>query len=659
MPQQDLAPLGPDSGLTEVEATIIRAVDIARSRSATNRMGRRTKNRTNWDFANGEQNWTGKVDGQSTIFLPDLPIFIEQVAGVIETRLCEFRDWFSIETAGGAQLLDPDTMRVMLNYAFERLWCPGDRADSAMQIQTVISEAVKMAMVESMLVLKVYGIDDERPIYRLETGKPPNIGELLQNPQDFENQRRDPAHYRRAGNAVQVAFQRTFKLAIEVVPFEDHFPDTSPADLYDIHEVDQHITDLFGNPDYDPEVVERLRGKAHQTEEQLAKQARAGESFTDQDPWVVRVTEYWGDLVNPDTGKIMERNCLLTKCGSEILRPPTRNPFWHQRRPFIKAPLLRTPVSTSHRALLDLAVPVAEAQNEVFSLMVDAGISSVWGIKQYHPDMITNSDEFAKGIPPGSVGQMRKGERTDIPFIKRVDEKPDLQNADLMLQRLGQSLQQAMMINDLQVGQLPPRQVKATEVVEASQSSDALFEVLCSRLEKSVIEPAIELSWLTLWQYIDDFSPPELAQVLGQDRMRILTLLSREERFVLMANNIRFKARGLRQLAQSVKQFQRIQTIISTVMMHPALAMVWDTKYSPLRTVDQLVRSSGLDPTTIERRIEELEPHLDPNLLLNQAPPPPAAIGGVPPEAAISPEAGDIEAGMAVPNPTGDRGTQI
>src|SRR5207247_3712857 len=61
--------------------------------------------------------------------------------------------------------------------------------------------------------------------------------------------------------------------------------------------------------------------------------------------------------------------------------------------------------------------------------------------------------------------------------------------------------QVAMASNDLKMGQLPPRETKATEVVEAMQASGSVFEAVAARIESSFLEPVCELAWQTMLQY--------------------------------------------------------------------------------------------------------------------------------------------------------------
>src|SRR5574340_317161 len=62
---------------------IVSITDIHRERSRRVRWPRLQTNRRNWNAFHLIQDWSTKIDGQSRIFLPDLPISIHQAAAVI------------------------------------------------------------------------------------------------------------------------------------------------------------------------------------------------------------------------------------------------------------------------------------------------------------------------------------------------------------------------------------------------------------------------------------------------------------------------------------------------------------------------------------------------------------------------------------------------
>ena len=66
------------------------------------------------------------------------------------------------------------------------------------------------------------------------------------------------------------------------------------------------------------------------------------------------------------------------------------------------------------------------------------------------------------------------------------------------------------------------------------------------------------------------------------------------ERFVMMAQAIRFDVKGLRQLAQSQELFQRLTTFLQSLGTNPALLMAFDSKYDIVKYMDDMMRAIRL-----------------------------------------------------------------
>jgi hypothetical protein len=283
---------------------------------------------------------------------------------------------------------------------------------------TLLADAIIIGLLESEITLKVYGVDAERPIYMLESADPSHpVGMVSGDESDLLNPA-PPRTYERMRFEIRRAMLRTFRLGIDLIPYEDAFPDPSPLNAFFIHRTTRHILDLRNNPDYDPDVIAGITGSAVESAAELEKQRRSGNYSISQarDPNQVDVLEYWGDIHDPTTGELLERNTLCTIANGQMLREPVHNPFWHGYRPIVRAALQRTPLSPTHDAMIDRAIPVAKAENEIASLMVDGGTAAVWGVRQIRLDYLQNASAVTKGgirspraaSPPGSPGCSRR-----------------------------------------------------------------------------------------------------------------------------------------------------------------------------------------------------------------------------------------------------------
>ncbi len=655
------------AGISHTESEIVQIVEQDKLRSTDVRRERSIQNRLNWRFFHGGQDWSAKRDGQSRIFLPDLPMAVQQMAAALENQLITFEKWFSVETLGGLSMFDGDTLQKIVSHCLNRLWKPGNEVDTSLKFPTVLADVIILGLIESEICLKVFGVDSERPVYMLESTDPKRPAGMMTDDSSEEPNDTTPYTYERLSRRIKRAMLRTFRLAIDVVPFEDSYPDPGKGNSYHIHSVRRHISELRANPDYDPAVVEAIAKHQERHEDTLAKNRRAGLEWSGErvrDPNEVAVDEFWGDLICQKTGRVVGRNQLVTVAGNRILRSPGPNPMWHGYRPLVRCSLLRTPASPVHKAVLDHAVPMAEAENELLSLMTDGALKSVHGVNQVRPDLLLDPTSISAGIPAGFSGVMKKGAPANVSWFERLDTGQSMpQYADSVVNRLSRGRQVALMSNDLQLGNLPPRQVKATEIVEAQESRATLYENIAVRVEENLIEPTLQLGWMTMWQHLDDFSQPELIQILGTERAMLLQKLTPEDRFYLMVNNVKFKVRGLRAIMARTKEFQKLMALVNAVTTSPLLAMAFNQRFSTPRLLEKLVRSVNLDPTELEYRSDE-KLAIDPRLIavtLGAGGQAGGAAGGTEPlpGAAGSQAPGEIEQGFAQPNPTGMRGAQI
>src|SRR4029453_9024527 len=98
-----------------------------------------------------------------------------------------------------------------------------------------------------------------------------------------------------------------------------------------------------------------------------------------------------------ERGRCVKKNCVAAVANDRyLIRPPEDNPFWHGKSPFVPVPLMRVPGSVWHKAVFDHAVQLNTALNELFSMMLDGGMASIWGTRQLRAGMLENPTQVKK-----------------------------------------------------------------------------------------------------------------------------------------------------------------------------------------------------------------------------------------------------------------------
>ncbi len=553
-------------------------------RSWITRRPRFGRNSENWLAYRGEQDFRHKQPWQSQETTPNFPIAVDQIVGSFERALTDSDDWLVADPPGvGETVLEPDMIRRLLLFYLTHLWIPGNKPDSTHGIQVLVSDATKMGIMEPEVVVKVIPVLKKQKHYRFETT-------------ESKDEQGDVRPVEYAGKKLTTIETEVFRLHLELIPWEDYYPDPSPAKSYAIHRTRRRLHELLANPEYDQAVLKAAIGSAREQDIQLRKRLSQGERANpDQNPYEVEVFECWGDIIDETSGEILATNQYWTYIEAGIIRKASDNPFWDGTRPFITASLTRVPGSNEPSALADRSVPMWRAANELINLYIDGAFRATWGVGQIRPDMMEAPEEVADGMPQGYTAVLKPNAPLGAKFYERVDSGEIPNQALDPITRIEGKVNEGLAMPDTRVGQLPERRTKATELVQAMRASGSLYESFAARFEDTFLEPLFEKCWRAVLQYADEFDNDELVKILGPDTALTLLDLSQEERFKLMAQT-HFKVRGLRGIASQERQFTKLTTLLSILTSNEQFADHFGQNFDFTKLWNALIRSTGLDP---------------------------------------------------------------
>lgn len=568
------------------EANILRISRRYEARAVQARRQRSYQNEANWQAYRGQQDFSQKAEYQSRETTPAFPLAVDQIVGTFERSLTDSDDWLSVDQSGiGTPFLTADQVKRLIMFYLERLDAPGNQPEKSRGIQVVVGDAAKVGIIEPTVTLKIYPVIRRRRIYKMERVDP-----------DENREGGDyPAHHF-VGKRLKPTEVETMRLAIDVIPWEDYYPDPSDKCRWEIHRTRVSIDELLANEEYDQEVVRSLLSKAHTTIAESDNERKGdGENSVETDPYEIELLEGWGDIIDERTGEVLHENVFWAWAGDKLVRKPTPNPFWDGTSPFISAPLIRVPGSKEPRALADIAVPLWRAANELANLILDGSMRATWGVGQLRADMIEHPEDVADGVPQGYTFVLKPNAPFGQKAYERVDngEVPGL--AIEGLQRMEQYVNEALAIPETRLGQVPDPNQTATATVQALRSSGSLYEAFAARFEDTILEPLFDKAWKLIAQYADDFLSEEMVTILGPTTVLRFLQMSQDERFQLI-HHANFKVRGLRGLANREREFQKLTTLINLLSGNPQFADF----YGRTRDYDKLFaaveRSIGIDP---------------------------------------------------------------
>lgn len=550
----------------------------------TARRNRSILNRENFECYNLRQDYTHKLRGQSKEFLGKQAMATERLASFLQQGLMDLGDWFRIDPQPGMEaddiLIHPSEMQKILLSQLGKNNFPN-----------FFHDTLKFAILGALGIVKVGG----KHVSKAE----------------FEARADDESGW---GKKKLIRKERKiWELDLSLIRQEDYFPDPSGDGLYEIEriEMDHHM--LVRLAEEHPEVFD-LQAVMNMTAQidDLQKSKKSRE--TGQNPvysqYRKRVTFYecWGTLVEQGTGEVIMENCV-SACDLQgnLIRPPKKNPFWHNSSPYVTFPILRVPRSVWHKALSDAGTRHNQAMNEVYNLMVDGAMMEVHGIKQMHSSWLEDPSQVSDGISPGATLLVNSSCPPGGKVLERVDTSALTQEAMNMFHMIDSEFQSSMLTNDTSQGSLPQRAVKATEVVASNQALTGIMNGIVKVIEQESVDKILEKSMLTTVQHSRDWDRAEIKALLGKDRGDVVASYSPEELFAAIAEKHVYKVFGLSMTLNKIQDFRKYQAVLQSIGSSPQLMQEFNREYSMSKFLGEILKSLDVDLEKIQAHPAEAQ----------------------------------------------------
>lgn len=539
-------------------------------------------NRTNYDCYHLRQDWSHKRKGQSREFLAKQPMAVEQISTFIQQGLVDSGDWFGVEKSPGVQdaVFTESEVKSLLHWAF-------DKCD----FLTFVGDSVKDCLLQSLAITKNHGCYKPKAYFYTETKE-------------------------KGGKFVDVLKRETRDYwcpKLELLRAEDYYPDPSGKGLYVIHETYMDISELYAMSEgeyavYDRSKVELLHGTLMEADMQAAKKSRETGQNTSINGYrkKVKIYECWGTILDPVTGQVRQKDVVWTIADDRIvIQEPTDYPFWHNMPPLIQAAFIRVPRSVWHKALMDAPTQTNIALNELYNLMVDAGMNDAHGIKQIRADWLEDESQVSNGIYPGITLKVNSQCPPGARVLERVDTSSMSSEALNVFNTMSAEFSASALTNDLRMGVLPNRAVKATEVVEASQSITSVFTGISKVLEQTHIEPNMNMMFANILQHFMDIDPAEMKSILGEERYFAISAMGKETLFSRAFDGFKFKVFGISKILAKQKDFRKFTALLQTIASSDLLVEEFIKQFSMGKFLAKIIKSLDIDEDEIKVGEEE------------------------------------------------------
>lgn len=210
----------------------------------------------------------------------------------------------------------------------------------------------------------------------------------------------------------------------------------------------------------------------------------------------VEVCEFWGDIVDED-GVLLDRNVVVTIANEEVLLRYVRNPFTHQKRPYIMFSPLSVPFRFPGMGLAEAILGIQDAINQIVSAQLDNLKYQLMPIFALNPNAIDNMDELSyNGLKPGTVVLTR-----DPGAFVKIAMGDDMQAAFTEMDLLQDASRRSTGISNLLEGSLSKRFMTASEVLLKNREASLHFRSIAKDLASLVLQPLKELAYSLIVQF--------------------------------------------------------------------------------------------------------------------------------------------------------------
>lgn len=566
------------------------------------KVNRMSKNKNNYDMFHLQHDFSHKEAGQSQEILSKQSMAVEQIKSFFQQALADLSEWWEASVCypemEAAMKVRPHEITELTNYMLTRA-----------NYFSHVGNSIETALLSSLVVSKT-------------------CGRLVPKPRYIARKKGRGAGLKRWLEKID---NKTWEIDFKIVRAENYYPDPTGARLYEIEDswIDLHELHAMAeaDEDFDQSLIDQLSGGAvDDSQENFEKARETGQNSTNssQRPRV-KITEFWGTVLDSTSGEILFENVqAMLANDTQLILPPRPNPLWHQKSPYTVSPLLEVANSVWHKALMDAPTQHNRALIEMYNLTVDAAMKQVHAVSQIRKDWLDNPAQVANGIKPGQVigvgSQCPPGAKV-MESLTQVQIPPEVFN---VFNIMSQEFNASALTSDLRQGVMPFRAVKATEVVEASQTITSIFQGMAKNYEGRQSLKELELAWETTAQNWDQIDKEVFVSLFGAQRGEELFQLPPEEVFASTVNGIRFRVFGVTQTLAKAQDFRKLTTLLQTVAASPALMEEYLKKYDLGKTLGEIMTSLDIDkykleiPEAVQRTM--------------QAPPPPEQGGQGQPE---------------------------
>lgn len=540
---------------------------------------RMARNKDNYDMFHLKHDFSHKEEGQSTEVLSKQSMAVEQIKSFFQQALVDIGEWWQAEAPipemDEAAPIKAHEITTLTNYMLEKAG-----------YFSHVGNSIQSALLGALSISKTYGVMKPKPRFvARKSGRGKSYKKW-----------------------VEKIDEKTWEIKFEVVRQENYYPDPTGKKLYEIEEMWVDYYELLRMSEGDDAIYDRSavlglsKGGSEDSENEFDKARETGQNTTNSGHRPkIKLTEYWGTILDKDSGEICYENIVATVANDTVLiRKPESNPLWHQGSPYTVSPLMEVANSVWHKAPMDAPTSHNRALIELYNLFVDAGMKQVNQLGQLRVNTLVDPSQVANGIKAGTTLLVNEFLPAGLKAYEPLSTVEIPNQAVNIYNIMSQEFNASALTNDLRQGVMPFRAVKATEVVEASQTITSVFQGIAKNYESRQQMKELELAWKTTAQNWDRISKEEFVSLFGQQRGTELSQLDPQDVFAATVNGIRFRVFGISLTLSKAQDFRKLTTLLQTVGSSEVLLEKFTEKYDFGKLLGEVMTALDIDKHKLE-----------------------------------------------------------
>lgn len=285
----------------------------------------------------------------------------------------------------------------------------------------------------------------------------------------------------------------------------------------------------------------------------------------------VHLLEFYGDLVDPESNEIVEKNQHIIIGNRKEVIKQEDNPYWDGLPPYIVSSPLKVAGRFPGQGVLEMALPVLNETNKLGQQMADFMSFTVVPMLEVEAQALENPDgDLQTGVQPGKVFYRRAGAQQAVSPV----QMPTLPSSAFNFQiELDKETQRSTFITETVQGLTDAKgETTATEINATQQQSSVLISDIGATLEDTLLGPLAELIWSRAFQFIDSTSKPTWTELIGNVPVpggqiplgTILDQMPRNMRIPIIQGRYNFTAHGLSRAIQRNQNRSNLLNFLQT-----------------------------------------------------------------------------------------------